>query len=153
MPGYGIAGPDEGAGLLPWAWATERLGDSHDFWIATVWPDGRPHVMPVWGVWAEESLWFSSSGESRKTRNLAHDPRAVATTDDALNPVVVEGTVQRVVASAHVERFTRLVNDKYGTDYRVDFFAGNACFRLRPTWVFGLESGDFAGTPTRWDFP
>src|SRR5690606_27626478 len=24
MPGYGIVGPDEGSGLLPWSWAVER---------------------------------------------------------------------------------------------------------------------------------
>ena len=46
MPGYGIVGPDEGRGLLPWSWAEERLIASHDYWVATVWPDGRPHVMP-----------------------------------------------------------------------------------------------------------
>ena len=46
MPGYGIVGPGEGRGLLPWSWAEERLIASHDYWVATVWPDGRPHVMP-----------------------------------------------------------------------------------------------------------
>ena len=25
MPGYGIVGPDQGSGLLPWSWAEERL--------------------------------------------------------------------------------------------------------------------------------
>ena len=25
MPGYGLLGPDEGTGLLPWSWAEERL--------------------------------------------------------------------------------------------------------------------------------
>ena len=41
MPGYGILRPEEGTGLLPWSWADERLRRSHDFWLATVWPDGR----------------------------------------------------------------------------------------------------------------
>jgi hypothetical protein len=31
MPGYGIVGPDEGRGLLPWSWADERLTASHDY--------------------------------------------------------------------------------------------------------------------------
>ena len=65
MPGYGIVGPDEGRGLLPWSWAEERLIASHDYWVATVWPDGRPHVMPVWGIWHDESVWFSSSAHGR----------------------------------------------------------------------------------------
>ena len=25
MPGYGVVGPEEGSGLLPWSWAQERL--------------------------------------------------------------------------------------------------------------------------------
>jgi pyridoxamine 5'-phosphate oxidase-like protein len=51
MPGYGTKSPTEGRGLLPWSWAEERLAQSHDYWVATVQPDGRPHLMPVWGVW------------------------------------------------------------------------------------------------------
>ena len=31
--------------------AERRLTVAHDYWCATVCPDGRPHVMPVWGVW------------------------------------------------------------------------------------------------------
>ena len=53
MPGYGVLPADQGSGLLPWAEAERRLTASHDFWCATVRPDGRPHVMPVWGVWLD----------------------------------------------------------------------------------------------------
>src|ERR687885_452744 len=75
MPGYGIVGPTEGSGLLPWSWAEQRLVASRNYWLASGRPDGRPHVMPVWGVWHQRSLWFSSSRGSRKARNLAADPR------------------------------------------------------------------------------
>lgn len=60
MPGYGILGPDQGSGLLSWAWAQQRLSESRNYWVCTVRPDGRPHVMPVWGVWDAGELWFSS---------------------------------------------------------------------------------------------
>ncbi len=152
MPGYGIVGPDEGRGLLPWSWAEERLVGSHDYWLATVTPAGRPHVMPVWGVWHERSAWFSASFRSRKTRNLEVTPHASITTDNALQPVVVDGDVERIVARPPLEEFTRLVNSKYETDYPLSFFTENACFRLRPTWVFSLDETDFVGTPTRWTF-
>jgi len=151
MPGYGILGADEGTGLLPWAWAAERLASSHDYFVATVTPEGGPHLMPVWGVWDDTALWFSSSPTSRKARNLAHDGRVAMSTDDALAPVVVEGTARRVEDVGTVERFTRLMNAKYGTDYPVQFYAGNACFRLAVDRVFGIDTGDFAGSPTRWD--
>jgi pyridoxamine 5'-phosphate oxidase-like protein len=75
MPGYGIARPEEGSGLLHWSWAAERLTTARNYWVATVWPDGRPHIMPVWGMWDDSTLWFSSAEGSRKVRNLAADPR------------------------------------------------------------------------------
>ncbi len=152
MPGYGILDERGGTGLLPWSWANERLSASHDYWLATVRPDGRPHVSPVWGVWLDGAVWFSSSGESRKARNLAANPHAVITTDDALEPVVVEGQATRVTALEPITAFTAEVNRKYGGSYGVDFFTENACFRLAPTRVFGLTEADFVGSPTRWVF-
>src|SRR5437764_15356807 len=89
MPGYGIVAETDG--MLPWSWAVQRLERAHDYWVATVWPDGRPHLMPVWGAWFDDCLWFSSDVGSRKARNLAAEPRCVVTTDNALEPVIVEG--------------------------------------------------------------
>jgi PPOX class probable F420-dependent enzyme len=152
MPGYGIAAANEGSGLLPWSWAEQRLTASHDYWLATVQSDGRPHVMPVGGVWDGESLWFSSSLGSQKARNLTRDPRATITTDDPNEPVVVDGIVTRVEAEAANRQFAALVNAKYETDYPVEFFTANASFRLRPVWAFGLMQSDFSGSPTRWTF-
>jgi nitroimidazol reductase NimA-like FMN-containing flavoprotein (pyridoxamine 5'-phosphate oxidase superfamily) len=155
MPGYGILPADEGMGLLPWSWAVERLTRSHDYWLSTVRPDARPHAMPVWAVWLESALWFSSGGSSRKARNLAMNPWAVITTDDALEPVVVEG--QAVIVSptderSAVERFAEASNSKYDTEYPVQFFLDNACFRIAPSRVYGLAEADFTGSPTRWTF-
>ena len=152
MPGYGIVGPVEGRGLLPWAWAEERLASSHDYWLATVRPDGSPHVMPVWGVWDQGAAWFSSSPQARKARNISADPRAVITTDNPRQPVVVEGVVERMGNEHDIEWFTSRVNSKYGTEIAVTFFAENACFRLEPRRVFGLDDDDFTGSPTRWVF-
>jgi PPOX class probable F420-dependent enzyme len=152
MPGYGIAGPRAGSGLLPWSWAEQRLASSHDYWLATVGPAGRPHVMPVWGVWDGRSLWFSSSPGSRKTRNLSLDPRAAVTTDNPREPVVVEGRASRVSDEAGNATFAGMLNVKYETEYAVDFLLANASFRLWPSWAFGLLQEDFSGSPTRWEF-
>ena len=152
MPGYGTLGEDEGPGLLPWSWALERLTASHDYWLATVSPDGLPHVMPVWAVWLEEALWFSSSDGSRKARNLAERPLAALTTDAPLEPVVAQGSVEKVPDGAGVASFVGAVNAKYLTNYDVGFFAGSTCFRLLPRVVFALDSADFTGSPTRWRF-
>jgi PPOX class probable F420-dependent enzyme len=152
MPGYGILGPGKGGGLLSWSWATERLERSHDYWVATVCPDGRPHVMPVWGIWRHDELWFSSSPGSRKARNLAADPRCVVTTDDALEPVVIDGTAARVTDVDAITEFAGALNEKYSTDTPVDFFVANACLRVRPDRAIGLTEANFTGSPTRWTF-
>jgi len=152
MPGYGVVGPLEGSGLLPWSWAEERLVKSHDYWVATVGLSGAPHVMPVWGVWEQGAAWFSSSPRSRKTRNIAADPRVAITTDDPAHPVVVEGSVEVIADVEKIERFTTWVNAKYRTEIAVEFFTENACFRLEPRWAFGLDETDFTGSATRWVF-
>ncbi len=150
MPGYGVVGPEEGTGLLPWSWAEERLGSSRYYWVATVWPDGRPHVTPVWGVWHDDAAWFSCSPGSRKARNLDADPRCAVTTDDAVRPVIVEGEAEHRTGRPDAELFADLVTAKYRTDVSVDFVLENAVYRLQPTRVFGLDEDDFTGTPTRW---
>jgi hypothetical protein len=154
MPGYGIMAASEGSGLLPWSWAAERLTRSRNYWVSSVWPNGRPHTMPVWGMWDDAVLWFSSSVGSRKTRNLAGDPRCCVTTEDAADPVVIEGAARIVTELVLRQRVIDLMNDKYGTEYRVDFLnpAQNATIQVRPLRVFGLRSGDFTGSPTRWNF-
>jgi PPOX class probable F420-dependent enzyme len=154
MPGYGIAAATEGSGLLPWSWAAERLTTSRNYWVVSVWPDGRPHTMPVWGMWDDAVLWFSSSAGSRKARNLAADPRCCVTTEDAADAVVVEGTARIVTDPPLLQRMIDLMNAKYGTELGVDFLdpAKNATIRVRPRRVFGLRSGDFTGSPTRWVF-
>lgn len=151
MPGYGTLPANEGTGLLPWSWAEERLARSHDYWLATVTPEGAPHLMPVWAVWHEEKLWFSSSNGSRKARNLKVEARCTLSTDDPLQPVVVSGTARRVADPAALEAMLTAENAKYGTDYGLDMVdpESNSVFELRPEWVFALDSSDFAGSPTR----
>ena len=111
MPDYGIKGPDEGSGLLPWTWAQERLTASRNYWLTSLWPDGRPHSMPVWGVWDEEALWFSSGRRSRKARNLEADARCVVTTEDANSPVIVEGSAE-LIERAGADRARRRSDER-----------------------------------------
>ncbi len=153
MPGYGIVGSDEGRGLLPWSWADERLTRSRNYWVVTTWPDGRPHAMPVWAVWDDGALWFSSAVGSRKIRNLRRDPRCVVTTEDGQQPVVVEGRATVVTDPARLQRLVDLENAKYGTTLDVGFLdpAVNATVRIDAVVVIGLDDDAFNDTPTRWE--
>jgi nitroimidazol reductase NimA-like FMN-containing flavoprotein (pyridoxamine 5'-phosphate oxidase superfamily) len=154
MPGYGMMAATEGSGLLPWTWAEERLIRSHDFWLATVSADGLPHLMPVWAVWHDDLLWFSSSNGSRKARNLAAESWCSLATDNPLEPVVVQGRASRVTDPAELAAMLAAENSKYGTSYGPEMVdpAANSVFALRPEWVFALDSRDFSGSPTRFTF-
>jgi nitroimidazol reductase NimA-like FMN-containing flavoprotein (pyridoxamine 5'-phosphate oxidase superfamily) len=155
MPGYGMLPANNPTDLLPWSWAVERLVRSHYYWISSVRPDGRPHAMPVWGVFTEGQLWFSSSGASRKTLNIESSPQVVVSTDDAAEPVVVEGAARRVSSTAEpeaVHAFADALNAKYGTEYPAEFFLENATFVVMPDRVFGMRESEFESSPTRWTF-
>jgi PPOX class probable F420-dependent enzyme len=154
MPGYGIRPADEGSGLIPWDEAQRRLAVAHDYWLATVRPDGAPHVMPVWGVWLDGRLWFSTGLRSRKARNLAADPRCTVTTDDARDPVVVEGAAERRRDAGSIAIFVTAVNEKYDAGITEEFQDPdvNGTFAVRPARVLALSGDDFPGSPTRWTF-
>jgi nitroimidazol reductase NimA-like FMN-containing flavoprotein (pyridoxamine 5'-phosphate oxidase superfamily) len=154
MPGYGVQPETEGSGLIAWAEAERRLTVAHDYWVATVRPDGRPHVMPVWGVWLDGSLWFSSGLRSRKARNLAAEARCTVTTDDARNPVVVDGAAERVTDTGRIAGFVAAMNGKYQAGMTVEFQdpAVNGTYAVRPITGIALTDGDFTGSPTRWRF-
>jgi PPOX class probable F420-dependent enzyme len=154
MPGYGILGPDQGSGLLPWSWAAERLTSARNYWVVSVRPDGRPHSMPVWGMWDDSTLWFTTSVAARKARNLRADPRCAVTTEDASDPVVIEGTASVVTDPASIRRVLDLMNSKYGTEIEPGFLDPhiNATIAVRPQQVISMRHGDFTGSPTRWRF-
>jgi len=146
MPGYGIS--ESEAGILPWSWAVERLNRSQNFWLSTTRPDGRPHSMAVWAVWLSGGLYFSTGESTTKSRNLARRADCVVTTDQAAEPVVIEGRAERVAAdlsevlSAYVE--------KYGMAYPGD----SAVYRIEPVVAFGFleEASRFPSSATRWVF-
>ena len=143
-PGYGFVGPDEGDGLLPFEWAVERLSSSHNLWVVTTYPDGRPHAMPLWAVWVDGGVEFSTGAESRKTKNLDRDRRCVIATEDTREAVVVEGTAARVEMS---DAFVDAYRAKYDTDIRS--MAEHPVWRVTPSKVICIDEERFQTAPTR----
>lgn len=147
MPGYGLTKSRKG--LLPWKWAEDRLQKSHQYWIATTRPDGRPHVMVIWGLWLGNDFWFSTGRKSRKARNLTENPRCVVCSDNSAQAVIVEGAAG-IVEDAPV---LKKVFAAYQKKYKMDVSGmGEPVFRLRPEVAFGLFEKKFGETATRWLF-
>ena len=74
MPGYGVLPAAEGSGLLAWAEAERRLTVSHDYWCATVRPDGGPRLHPMCPVIDGDEL-YAFLVPSPKRRDLHRDGR------------------------------------------------------------------------------
>lgn len=82
--------------ILAWADVEARLEAATHVWLATVRPDGRPHTVPVDGLWLHGAAWFGGSAETVKHRNLLADGRATLHLADAESAVIVEGTAELV---------------------------------------------------------
>ena len=158
MPGYGIADAKSGKGLLPWSWAEERLENGRTYFLATVDTTGKPHAMPVWGVWFGDSFFFSTGKQSRKSRNLAENARCSVAMEVASGPrpkkgqvkdaVVFEGVAELVTKPRTRKKFSAIYEDKYAWD--MEGFE-EPVYRVRPQVVFGLTS-NMTETATRWRF-
>jgi general stress protein 26 len=49
--------------------------------VATLEPDGSPHVVPLWFVWPEDAIYVSTRREGRTWANVSVDPRVALTID------------------------------------------------------------------------
>jgi len=120
-PRYG----DASATPPPWPDVERQLTDAQLYWIVTVRADGRPHAVPLVGVWHAGAFAFCTGAEEQKHRNLEGDPRvAVATGStgagawDSGREVVVEGTAVRVRDHAALQELADAWSAKYGDDWR-----------------------------------
>src|SRR2546427_13076390 len=144
-PGYGLA--EDEKGLLSWTWVVEKMSGCRTFWVATVHPSNRPHVMPVWGVWVDDAFYFSTGRKSRKGRNLAANPACTVTNDHGEEAVIVEGSAEEVKDVAALERVAAAYKKKYKMDPRS---MNEPIFVVRPRTVFGFIEESFPKSATRW---
>jgi pyridoxamine 5'-phosphate oxidase-like protein len=164
-------------GTTSWDTARERLANPENQrtnWLATVRPDGRPHLMPVIAFWFDGAFHFVVGEGTRKGRNLAADSRCVIGTNSTTLPsldVIAEGRAEPLTDEDSVRRIAERFNSSgWPLEARGDeVFGPNAptagpppyrIFRMVPSRAFGLpgtygmDQFDQADLPrpTRWDF-
>jgi PPOX class probable F420-dependent enzyme len=146
--GNGAPTPLEGDAT--WDEAQRQLAFAHTYWLATGRPDGRPHVMPVLGVWEQGVLCFATSPQSRKGRNLARRPHCVVTVEADDLDLVIEGSVELLLDPARHEPVRRAYAAKYGfaPDIEED---GGSIYAVTPSLAFAFPTTE-PHTATRWRF-
>ena len=165
-------------GAAPWATAEERLENPEKprtYWLATMRDDGRPHVMPIIGMWMDGALYFVSGERTRKARNLAREPRCTVVTGSTTLPsldLIVDGVAAMVTDEAELDRVTEAYRSRmewplevrdgrvHGPNAPTAGPPPYAVWRITPSTVIGLPGmtgmEQFAPEelprPTRWDF-
>jgi hypothetical protein len=149
----------------PWARARELLEEAQaTYWLATVRPNGAPHVMPVLAVWVDGGLFFCAGPGTRKAKNLVLDARCVITVEEEPLDLVLEGRAVKVRDAATVGRVADAYAKVYGWRVAVRDGAFHdtqgagvagpppyTVYEMTPTVAFGIGT-DETIVPTRWRF-
>jgi general stress protein 26 len=147
--GYGV--PDTEEGMLAWGWATERLDSARNYWVATTRPDGRPHSMPVWGIWLDDSFYFGSGRNSAKSRNLTANPAIVVHLESGDETVILEGLAELVLDEALELRVDEVYGAKY--DFTPDSSGeSDPWFVVRPKRAYAWTESSYPSSATQFDF-
>lgn len=136
--------------LLAWDVVDAKLGAALHYWLATVRPDGRPHTVPLDGLWLDAKWYFGGSPRTVKHRNLLTNPNVTLHLEDALAAVIVEGVCQVIKPdAATAEHLSQTSRAKYGYGPAPAVYLGGV-WQLQPTRVMAWT--DLATDPTRYVF-
>jgi Pyridoxamine 5'-phosphate oxidase len=134
----------------------------HTTWLTTINPDGSPHVTAVGVIRCRDSWYFTSGPATRKSRNLARDPRCVISVATEAFDLVVEGIAERITDADELHSVaTAFAADGWparveGDALTAAYSAQSAgpppwyCYRMQPSTVFALGTSEPFGA-TRFD--
>jgi pyridoxamine 5'-phosphate oxidase-like protein len=145
MPtGYGIASGSDGT--MPWSWVVEQCVAARNYWVCTTRADGRPHAMPVWGLWFDDAIVFSTDPQSLKARNFLARPDVVVHLESGDDVVIVEGRVEPFDRGG-MGRFCDAYEAKYA--HRPSETETEGVYVVRPVRVLAWREQDFPTSATR----
>ena len=151
MPHYGVMA-DEVKAMLTWEWVDQHMDEARNYWVCSVYGDGRPHSVPVWGAWVDGSLYFGTDKNSVKARNIARDDRVVVHLDSGDETVIFEGRVVQARASEEqLKKISKRYVDKYELEPQLED-SGDLLLRLIPRRVMAWLERDYPATATYWLF-
>lgn len=151
MPQYGVM-PDQLDGMLDWYWVDQQMRAARNYWICSTRPDGRPHSVPVWGVWVEGGIYFGSERNSVKARNIARDNRVALHLDSGDETVIFEGrAVEALVSPARLKKLNERYVEKYAINPELEDSDG-LLLQLLPAKVMAWLEKDYPATATAWLF-
>ena len=146
---YGIA--QDNVGLLTWSEVSTSLAAAPIYWIASVTPSARPHLIPIWGMFTGDRAYLEGGDMTRWARNLAGDAHTQIGVDHAGMQIMVRGTAERITVAEDVRR---AIADGYDAKYPYRP-TGAEFWRVTPDHVLAWKTDTieaFVSTPTQFDF-
>lgn len=83
---------DKPVSYLTWEGVAAQLTQAKHYWLCSVRPDGRPHVVPRWCVYVDGKIYYDGSTETRHAINIRSNPNASLHLEDGRQAVILEGT-------------------------------------------------------------
>ena len=83
---------DKPASYLTWDWVAEQLTEAKHYWLASVRSNGKPHVVPRWGVFIDNKFYYDGSPETRHARNILGNPNVTLHLESGEKAIILEGT-------------------------------------------------------------
>lgn len=150
-PGY----VNKPGAMLAWARVQTQLATAKNYWLCSVRPNGRPHVIPKWAVWVGGKIYFDGSPETRHARNIAANPHVSLHLESGDQAVIVEGTTAAIARPApelaqQVAEAYRLKYAAFGYAPNADQWDGGGLFEITMRTVIAWTS--FANDPTKFVF-
>jgi hypothetical protein len=145
---YGV--PAHGGTFIEWAHVIERLTTAEAYWLGTVTPSHRPHVVPIWGCFVGDDLYLETGdAETVKNRNLRANNNVFVHLDDANDAVLIRGTAVEVKPSRELgEGLAAGMHGKYsGYDPAPHSWDAGGMWRIEPETVLAWKD---MPSSTRW---
>src|SRR5438445_600476 len=152
---YGV--PNSAPGMVPWETTRSLLERATSYWLVTIDPDGKPHLVGQWGAWIDDRWYFEGGADTKWARNVAREPRIAMGAERGTAAVMVEGRASRVasVDRGTAERITKQYGAQYGRTYKYrpkpEQWEGGG-YVLTPAKVFSWDVRGFPRTVTRYRF-
>ncbi len=106
--------------------------------LATLLPDGSPHVTPMW-IGTEDDLLTMNTAVGRvKYHNVRRDPRVAISLHDQSNPyarVIVRGRVMEVTEEGALTHINELSHKYLGRDFSLPPSETRVVLRIEPLRV------------------
>lgn len=107
---------DNPVSFVDWEWVAAQMDGSKNYWLCSVRPDGRPHVVPRWGAFLDNKFYYDGSPETRHARNIINNPRVSLHLESGSQVIIMEGTSHP--AGKPDQKFAKRLAKAIGNKYK-----------------------------------